>query len=355
MISKAPWLTLRVFGLPFSIKLDRRVPLIGVFVIAFVLSTLIASMSYGEYNISIGQVVKTLLKLNTDHPDYANYHLVVYSFRLPRSILAFLVGAALATSGTILQGITRNSLAEPRILGITSGAGLAAVLIITRVENVPIRYLPWAAFGGGLMTALLVYGLSWSRGKSSPLRMVLVGIAIGAGLEACTTLLLTFADVNDVQQAYTWLAGSVYGRNWEHVYTLGGWMSIFMPLAWFLSRQLNAINLGDESAKGLGMNVEGQRRLLLLTSVALASSAVAVAGTISFVGLLAPHIVRRLVGPAHEGLIPLAALYGGALLMMADLVGRWVIAPSEMPVGVVTGIIGAPYFLFLLYRYRKEL
>src|SRR5690606_6937288 len=136
------------------------------------------------------------------------------------------------------------------------------------------------------------------------------------------------------------------------VYSLGAWMIVFMPLGWFLARQLNIMNLGDDLAKGLGMRLEMQRGLLLLSSVALAAAAVSVSGTIGFVGLVAPHAARRLVGPSHEGLFPVAALLGGLLLMLADLIGRWVISPSEMPIGVITGIIGAPYFIYLLYHHR---
>ena len=168
------------------------------------------------------------------------------------------------------------------------------------------------------------------------------------------TMMLVFGDIKDVQQAYLWLAGSVYGRSWEHVHALGGWLLVFLPAAVLLARQLNTLALGDDTAKGLGLRVEWQRGLLLVISVALAAAAVAVAGTIGFVGLVAPHITRRLVGPSHEGLVPAAALFGGALLVLADFVGRVVIAPSELPVGLVTAMIGAPYFLYLLYRHRNR-
>ncbi len=351
---KPAWITLRSAHLRFSYRMDRRVPLIAAIILLFTLVTLIASVSYGEYNIAPLEVVRTVLDINQAHPDYANFRLVVMTFRLPRIILAFLVGAALAASGTIMQGITRNPLADPYLLGVSGGATLVAVSLIVWLKTVPINALPFAAFAGALITAAAIYLLAWKNGTSTPLRLILIGVALEALIGAATTVMLVFGNINDVQQAYVWLAGSVYGRGWEHVSVLGGWLIVFLPVAFLLSRQLNMLNLGDDTAKGLGLRVELGRGLLLVVSVALAAAAVAVAGTIGFVGLVAPHVTRRLVGPAHEGLLPVSALFGGALLLLADLLGRMVIAPSELPVGVVTAMIGAPYFVYLLYRSRSR-
>lgn len=346
------WITIRPRRLPFSYKLDRRVPLVAAAILLFTLVTLVASVSYGEYNIPPLEVVRTILNTNQDHPDYANFRLVVGTFRLPRIVLSFLVGAALATSGAIMQGITRNPLADPYLLGVSGGATLAAVTLIVWVKTVPIGALPFAAFGGALLTAAAIYLLAWKHGSSTPLRLILIGIAISALIGSVTTVMLVFGNINDVQQAYVWLTGSVYGRGWEHVTSLGAWLVVLLPLAFLLARQLNTLNLGDDTAKGLGLRVERGRVVLLVISVALAAVAVAVSGTIGFVGLVAPHVTRRLVGPAHEGLLPVSALFGGALVVLADLVGRMVIAPSELPVGLVTAMIGAPYFVYLLYRSR---
>ena len=351
---KPPWLTLRTPRVPFSYRMDRRVPFVALVILLFALGTLIASVSYGEYNIPPVEVVRTILNANQDNPDYANVRLVVDSFRLPRIVLAFLVGVALATSGTLMQGITRNALADPYLLGVSGGAALAAVALIVVLKNVPIGFLPFAAFGGALLTAGAIYLFAWRNGSTTPIRLILIGIAVASLVGAGTTVMLLFGNITDVQQAYVWLAGSVYGRSWEHVYALGGWLLVFLPLALVLARPLNALNLGDDTAKGLGVRVERQRGLLLVVSVALAAAAVAVAGTVGFVGLVAPHIGRRLVGPAHEGLIPVSALLGGTLVMLADLIGRMVIAPSELPVGIVTAMIGTPYFLVLLYRSRNR-
>lgn len=350
---RTTWITIRPRYLPLSLKVDRRAPRIGLIILLMTLAVLVVSISYGEYDISPLEVVQTISgTLPDDHPDARNFNLVVHTFRLPRILTAFLVGMALATSGAILQGITRNPLAEPGILGVSAGAGLAAVSIIVWLDDVPLTLLPWAAFGGALITAITIYLLSWKQSGSAPIRLILIGVAFAAVLGSLTTFMLVFGDINDVQQAYVWLAGSVYGRDWEHVRTLGVWLLVLLPIAIFSARQLNTLALGDEIARGLGTRVELQRLLLLIISVGLAAAAVAVAGTIGFVGLVAPHITRRLVGPAHEGLIPITALFGGALLVLADLIGRWIIAPSELPIGIVTALIGAPYFMYLLYRYR---
>ena len=328
-------------------------PLIALIIVLVTLSILVVSISYGEYDITPWEVVQTLTAtLPEDHPDARNFNLVVHTFRLPRILTAFMVGMALATSGAIMQGITRNPLAEPGILGVSAGAGLAAVSVIVWFQDIPMSVLPWAAFGGALLTATAIYLLAWKDNGIVPVRLILIGVAFAAVLGSLTTFMLVFGDINDVQQAYVWLAGSVYGRNWEHVRTLGGWLLILMPLAVFSARQMNTLALGDEMARGLGARVEFQRMFLLVISVALAAVAVAVAGTIGFVGLVAPHITRRLVGPSHEGLIPITALFGGGLLVLADLIGRWVIAPSELPIGIITALIGAPYFMYLLYRIR---
>jgi iron complex transport system permease protein len=348
------WITVRSRHPALSFKLDRRVPLMAVAVTLAALAVLIMSINYGAYNMSPLEVIQTLTgTLPTDHPDARSFNLVVHTFRLPRILVAFLVGAAMAVSGAIMQGITRNPLAEPGILGVSAGAGLAAVTLIVWRDDISLTLLPWVAFAGAVLTTAAVYALSWKRGGASPVRLILIGVAFAAVLGSLTTFMLVFGQINDVQQAYVWLTGSVYGRNWDHVRTLAGWLLVLLPLAFLSARVLNTLNLGDDVAKGLGLRVEAQRAFLLVISVGLASSAVAVAGTIGFVGLIAPHIARRLVGPSHEGLLPVSALFGGALLMLADLIGRWVIAPSELPIGIITALIGAPYFMFLLVRYRN--
>jgi len=344
---KPAWLTIRLGS--FSFKVERRVLPVGIILSLIAVVVLVLSISYGEFDISPLEVLQTILGQETDD---SRHELVVWTFRMPRILVAFMVGAALAVSGAILQGITRNPLADPGILGVTSGASFVAVAMIVWWD-IPLEWLPFAAFAGASIMAILIYVLAWNGG-SSPVRLILVGVGLSAVTGALTNLMIVFGEINQVQQATVWLAGSVYGSGWDDVQTIALWLVVLLPVTILFARQLNTLNLGDDLAQGLGLRVEFQRILLLFLSVALAAVAVAVSGTIGFVGLVAPHITRRLVGPSHEALIPVSALFGGVLLMFADLIGRWVIAPSELPVGIVAAMIGAPYFAYLLYQTRHQ-
>ena len=195
--------------------------------------------------------------------------------------------------------------------------------------------------------------LAWKDG-TSPVRLILVGIGVSAVASALTTYLIVLGDITDVQRALLWLTGSVYGRDWEHVRSLSVWLLALVPLAMLGSRALNVQALGEQTARSLGQRVNLVRTWLVAVAVALACGAVAVAGAIAFVGLVAPHAARRLVGPAHEALLPVSALLGALLLVVADLIGRTVIAPSQLPVGIVTAVVGAPYLIYLLLRERRS-
>lgn len=331
-------------------RIDRRVPIVLLSLALSILIVMVVSIGYGEYPIPPLTVIQTVLGLPTDNPDYV---FVIHTLRLPRVITACMVGMGLAVAGTVMQGLFRNPLAAPDIIGIDAGASLAAVSIIVLFPSLPISLLPLAAFAGAFLAALLIYSLSWNNG-SSPIRLILVGVGIGMIASALITLMITFGNIYDVSQALVWLAGSVYGRSWEHITALVPWLVIFLPLSLLLARDLNTLNLGDDLARGLGNPVEWQRGLLLITCVALAGSSVATAGTIGFVGLMAPHVARQLVGTTHEGLIPTSALVGGLIVSLADLLGRSLFAPIELPCGIVTAAVGAPYFLYLLYRNRNQ-
>lgn len=342
-------LVIRPGWLPVSFKVDLRAVAVLIALGLVTLAGIILNVGYGEYPIAPLDVARTVLGMEAGE---RNYSFIVNTLRLPRVLVAFMVGVGLAISGAILQGLTRNPLAAPDIVGVEAGAGLAAVTLIVVLPSVPAAFLPPAAFGGALVVAVLLYALAW-RGRSSPIRLILIGIGLGAIATALTTVMIVFGDIYDVSRALIWLAGSVYGRGWEHIWPLLPWLIVFVPLAFLYSRHLNALNLGDEVAKGLGARVEIERGVLLLTSVALAGSAVATAGTVGFVGLMAPHIARQLVGPSHGGLLPVAAMTGGALVVLADLLGRTLFAPIEIPCGIITAAVGAPYFLYLLYRSRN--
>lgn len=345
---KLDWLVIRSEAISF--RIDRRVPLMLLCLAVVIIVAMVMNVGQGEYPISPLDIVKTVLNLDTGNPDHA---FVIHNLRLPRTLVAFMVGVAFAISGTIFQGLTRNPLADPGIIGINAGASLAAVTVIVLLPSAPIYTLPVSAFAGAMLMAVLIYSLAWNNG-SSPILLILMGIGLSAIASAFTSLMITFGDINDVSNALVWLAGSVYGRTWEQVFTFLPWLIVFVPMALTLARHLNALNLGDDVAKGLGTRVEWERGLLVLVGVALAGAGVATAGMIGFVGLIAPHLGRQLVGTNHEGLIPTSALLGGVIVIVADLLGRTLFAPIELPCGVVTAAIGAPYFLFLLIRNRKK-
>jgi iron complex transport system permease protein len=345
---KVDWLIIRSDAISF--RIDRRVPLMLLCLTAVIVVVMVINVGRGEYPISPLDIIKTVLGLDTGNPDHS---FVINTLRLPRTLVAFMVGVALAISGTIFQGLTRNPLADPGIIGINAGASLAAVTVIVLFPSAPIYTLPLSAFVGALLMAVLIYSLAWNNG-SSPILFILMGVGLSAIASAITSLMITFGEIYNVSNALVWLAGSVYGRTWEQVFSFLPWLVIFIPMALTLARHLNALNLGDDVAKGLGTRVEWQRSLLVLVGVGLAGAGVATAGMIGFVGLIAPHLGRQLVGTNHQGLIPTSALLGGFLVVTADLVGKTLFAPIEIPCGVVTAAIGAPYFLFLLIRNRKK-
>ncbi|NJM98359.1 MAG: iron ABC transporter permease [Phormidesmis sp. RL_2_1] len=345
-IEQSQWLVFRSNRLSF--RLNRRVPKVLLGLALATLAAMVWSVGQGEYPVPPLDVIRTVLGLPTDNSDYA---FVVNTLRLPRSLVAWGVGTALAISGALIQGITRNPLADPGIIGINAGAALAAVTLIVVFPSVPAAVLPFAAFGGALTVAILIYLLAW-KGGSSAIRLILVGIGFSLIAGAITDLMITFGDINDVSQALVWLAGSVYGRSWAQVSAFTPWLVGFGLLSLLLSRELNALQLGDDMARGLGSRLEWQRGWLLLSAVALSGSAVATAGSIGFVGLMSPHIARQLVGSDQQGLVPVAALTGGLVVVASDLIGRLLFAPIELPCGIVTAVIGAPYFLYLLIRDR---
>lgn len=345
-LPKPSWISWRWPLLPLSGRIDRRVPLVVITLLLLITLSLLVSVSYGVYNIAVPDVVRAIFGIETSDP---NHLLVVRTFRLPRILLSLLIGVALGTSGSIIQGITRNDLADPGLLGINSGAGVLVVWYLASTAVANQALLPWLAFTGALISLTVIYTLSW-KGGSSSLRLILVGIGVASLSSATTSYFLTRLNLDNARQAYVWLTGSVYGTTWADVRLLLIWLLLLLPVVFLLARQLNVLNLGDELATNLGTRVEMYRLLFIVLSAALAAITVTVAGTINFVGFVSPHIARRLVGPSHEGLLPTTALVGGLLLLLADLTSRWIISPAELPIGVTTAVLGAPYFAYLLYR-----
>lgn len=280
--------------------------------------------------------------------------LTVFDFRMVRSILAVLIGMGLAVSGAVFQTISKNELASPSLLGVNAGAALAVMLLIygsSSATGLGIWQQPLAAVVGGALAAALVFFLSHRRGRmTSTYNLVLNGIAVTAGLHALQSLLLVSLDPTRFQQVNTWLIGSIFGNSWTHVDIL--FFIVLAGLLFLLANHetLDLLALREETALGLGLRVNRTRFVLLMVAVVLASSCVAVGGSIGFVGLICPHIARRLVGVAHCRYLPVTALLGGILLVAADYTARIIIAPDEMLVGLVVSLIGAPYFLYILLR-----
>ncbi|MDC0762182.1 iron ABC transporter permease [Brevibacillus sp. AG] len=309
----------------------------------------IISMNTGYIRLSPSDLLMTLIGSGTDKQS-----LILFEFRLPRIVISLLIGAGLAVSGCIIQGISRNALAEPGILGINAGAGLMVMLFISfypSTSAAPVFLLPVLALLGASVTAALIFVLSYKRHKGlSPTRIVLTGIAVAAGMSAAMIVLTLKLSPDKYQFVATWLAGSIWGTNWKFVLSLLPWIAILIPYVFYKARVMNVLNLGEELAKGLGAPVAKEQLKLLAAAVGLAASCVAVSGGIGFVGLIGPHLARRLVGPKHEMLLPTAALAGALLVIVADTIGRWIMQPSEIPTGIVVAVIGAPYFLYLLAR-----
>lgn len=320
---------------------------LGVLVLVSIAS-LMLSTGLGDMKIAPKDLLRTILGRGSE-----DHTLVVKTLRLPRIITAMLVGASLAASGAILQGVIRNPLASPDIIGITGGATVAAVAFITFApESVSIRWLPLVAMCGAAVISFVIYALAWKRGVT-PIRLVLIGIGFASLLSALTTFMLILSPVTSATEAYIWLTGTVYGANWENVRTLAPWTLILLPLSFVYILHVNVQQLGDDIATSMGSSVQRNRFILLLISVGLAGSAVAVGGGIGFVGLIAPHIARRLVGASFGSLLPVAAFVGAVIVVLADLIARTVFMPLDVPVGVLTSGIGAPFFIYLLYRNRN--
>lgn len=327
------------------------------FLILFLLFSLLVavfliSMNTGYSRLSASDTLRTLFGGGD-----ARENLILFEFRLPRIVIAMMAGAGLAVSGCIIQGTTGNVLAEPGLLGINAGAGLTVILytlFFTTGELLSVLVLPFLALIGAGGAALVIYMLSYSRREISSTRLILTGLAVQAGLTSLTTVLVVRLDERQYQFVQTWQVGSIWGSNWNFVLALLPWLLILLPYIMRKAGVLDTILLGDETASGLGVDVRREKRKLLFTAVAFAASSVAVSGSIGFVGLLAPHLSRKLVGSKHAFLLPTCALSGALLVTAADIVARTIMQPEEIPAGIVVAVIGAPYFLFLMITEREN-
>ncbi|MHB8994182.1 MAG: FecCD family ABC transporter permease [Armatimonadota bacterium] len=279
-------------------------------------------------------------------------HIIVLQLRLPRVILAALVGICLALAGAIMQALFQNALADPYLVGVSSGAGLGAVVAI--MLGVPLAFLgltaiPLLAFIGALGVVFLVYVLARRGGRVQTGTLLLTGIAVGSLVSAVTSFLMMVMQ-QDLRQVLFWLLGGLSGRGWQEVWVILPQAALGLGAALVLSRPLNMLLLGDEAAASLGMNIQTSKRLLLALASLLAAGAVAVSGVIAFVGLVVPHVTRLAVGPDHRRLLPVCALSGALLMILSDIAARVLLAPTELPIGIITSALGCPFFLYLLHR-----
>ncbi len=274
---------------------------------------------------------------------------IVWNLRIPRALLAAVVGSNLAVAGVLLQGVLRNPLASPDIIGVTQGAALAASIVLLTTTGLP-AHLPAFAFIGALVASLLVYGISFQPGEgTSPMRMVLAGVAVGMMLGGITSfLMVTFSD--RVQSVILWMSGSLQDAGWHKLNLILPYALVGVIISSTLIQPLDTLQLGEETAACLGIHIERSRLIATGAAALLGGSAIAVTGLIGFVGLIVPHLTRMLVGHRHAILLPASALGGASLMIWADFAARIAVAPTELPVGILTALLGGPYFVYLLYR-----
>ncbi|MFL2640007.1 MAG: FecCD family ABC transporter permease [Dehalococcoidia bacterium] len=321
--------------------------------------TILLSVSVGPVPISMENVLSVLLTLGpietTTHSPLE--FLIVTELRLPRIIVGLLVGIGLSVAGVTMQALFRNPMADPGIIGISAGGSFGAVVAIAlNLDQQSIISVPACAFIGSIVSAMIVYSFGHSRGYLSMPALLLAGVAVSAFFSSLISAIVVLEkDSNSVREILFWLAGGLDSRSWDHVMTAGPLIILGAIIIVFYSRDLNLLNLNDSDAKALGVNINFARPLLIILSALLTAMAVAVSGTIIFVGLITPHMLRLIVGPDHRILVPLSALAGAIFVVLADTLARTMIQPAELQVGMVTSFLGAPFFLFLLVKNKSRL
>lgn len=328
-----------------SLRLDARVAAVSCAIAVGCLVALTTSVGVGEFAIAPADVLATLVGAGDPATGF-----IIVDLRLPRALTAMLAGAALGLAGAIFQQVSRNPLVSPDVVGVAGGASLAAIAVIVLGSSSGGAAVPAAALAGALGSGAVLHMLARRRGVQDH-RLVLVGIGLAAFMQAGISYVLTEGRIFEVSQAYVWLVGSLNGRGWEHVWPLAVALAVLVPVVVGLGRRADAMELGDDFARTLGLGVERSRLMLLATAVLLTGIAVSAAGPIGFVAFVAPHLARRLArAPSTQSLLPVAAGCGAALVLVSDLAGRMLFAPTEIPVGLITSIVAAPYFLVLLRR-----
>ena len=300
----------------------------------------VLSIRYGTYTLSFDEISQAF------HPDDKN-HFTLMEYRLPRALLAIIIGGALAISGVLVQSVVRNPLASPDILGINNAAGLVAVTVLIFLPNLAFYWLPIFAFIGGVLSFILLWVICGFNFR--PIKMAIIGVALSA-LWAAISHYLMLTNPVEINTAMLWLTGSLWGRSWAYVNVVLPWLLVLLPLPFIFCRDLDTLGLGENKAATLGVSVNKTQILVLVLAVALSTTAVAICGPIAFLGLVAPHLARKLVGGRHRTLLPASMLIGTLLLQISDILARVIDPPTELPAGILTAIIGAPYFFYLLMR-----
>ncbi|KGP92229.1 iron ABC transporter permease [Pontibacillus chungwhensis BH030062] len=330
-------------------KLVRKQRLLVALLTFFMIVTAFVATGLGYSSVSFDRILPTLMGDGTFKESF-----VIFSVRLPRIVITVLAGMALALSGAILQSITRNDLADPGIIGINAGAGLgiAVYFLFFPVQVDTFVYMiPAVGFLGAIVTSALIYFFSYQKHMGfQPVRLVLVGIGFAMALSGAMIILISSAERKKVDFIANWLAGNIWGTDWPFVLALLPWLLILIPYTLYKANRMNLLSLSEPVAIGAGVSIERERLTLLITAVALAAASVSVTGGIAFIGLLAPHLAKALIGPRAQSYIPISILLGGLLLLIADTVGRNVMDPEGVPAGIMTALIGAPYFIYLLIR-----
>ncbi len=334
-----------------------------ILMLCFVLvATIMFSLAAGASDASVVSVIGAMFS-GIDSPADAlslRDRIIIYDIRLPRVILGALIGASLAVSGAVMQGLFRNPLADPGIVGVSAGAGLGAVSMIVLggtflaplIALFGFYALPLAAFFGALAFTLILYRVATRRGQTSIATMLLAGIALGAMAGAYMGVLVYIADDRQLRDLTFWGLGSLAGANWVKIAAAGPFIVSALLISPFLARGLNGLALGEAAASHLGIPVQRFKRIAIVVVAGATGASVAVSGGIGFVGVVVPHLLRLMIGPDHRYLLPAAALLGASLLLLADAVSRTIVAPSELPIGIVTAAVGAPFFLWILLRRR---
>lgn len=315
---------------------------IGFYVITLSMMVLLFGLSIrlGTYTLSFEEIWAAF------QPDDKNYFTLM-EYRLPRAVLAILLGGALAISGVLVQSVVRNPLASPDILGINNAAGLVAVSVLMFLPNLAFYWMPIFAFLGGVLSFIILWIVCGFNFR--PIKMAIIGVALSA-LWAAISHYLMLTNPVEINTAMLWLTGSLWGRSWSYLNVVLPWLVVLLPLPFIFCRDLDTLGLGENKASTLGVTVNKVQISVLVLAVALSTTAVAICGPIAFLGLVAPHLARRLVGGRHRTLLPAALIIGALLLQLSDILARVIDPPTELPAGILTAIIGAPYFFYLLMR-----